>query len=319
MIVTALVHLYPPTHNAGAEWMLHATLTDLRERHDITPRVIVNRPPRRWDWLDGVEVRFAKDARAQRSLLAEADVIVTHLDATRTAMMHAQRLRTPLVHLVHNDAQLAYHSVTPADCQLAVFNSRWVGDAHAWPGEQMVLHPPVWLDRYQVDTSRADAVTLLNMAERKGSGVFYDLAERFPDRRFVGVRGSYAAQDLRRAPNVELLANQADVRRVYRETRVLLMPSHYESWGRCAVEAAASSVPTLAADTPGLRETGIPWRLLPHDDVDAWAAELAELDDPGTYAQAGACARVEAERLELLTRGQVDVLAARLVELAGKS
>ena len=311
--VTCLVHLYPPTHNAGAEWMLHSILTELAT-YGWTSTVVCTRPPRRHDIFEGVEVVMAQDGRRQADAIRRADVCITHLDATRALLGHTtRRLRRPVVHLVHNDSQLAFHGVEPGPgrADLVVWNSRWIADAHPdWQGPSMVVHPPVWLDRYRTPGA-GDAVTLLNLAERKGSATFYELARRFPDHRFLGVRGAYAAQDVPKVlpPNVEVLPNQRDARRVYAQTSVLLMPSHYESWGRCAVEAAASSIPTLAAPTPGLVETEVPVGFADPADIDLWVTLLeALLTDPEARAAAGARALLEAERLQFLSRLQVEAL-----------
>ncbi|MFE4971343.1 glycosyltransferase [Kitasatospora sp. NPDC056651] len=42
--------------------------------------------------------------------------------------------------------------------------------------------------------------------------------------------------------------------RVYARSRVVLMPSSHESWGRVGVEAFASGIPVIAHPTPGLAE-----------------------------------------------------------------
>lgn len=319
--VTCLVHLYPPTHNAGAEWMLHAILTDLISK-GWTATVVTTRPPRRHDFLDRVEVLMAQDGRRQAEAIRRADVCITHLDATRALIGHtSRRIPRPVVHLVHNDAQLDYHTVRPGPgtADLVVFNSRWIADAAAWPGPSMVVHPPVWVDRYRVDRPAASAVTLLNLAERKGSPTFFELARRFPAVKFLGVRGAYGVQAMpsELPPNVEILTNQRDVRRVYARTRVLLMPSHYESWGRCAVEAAASGIPTIAAPTPGLRETKVPVAFIDHDDVDGWEATLRVLlDDPDEYRSASLHASSVAAQLDEVSRHQVADLEVTMRDLA---
>ena len=52
-----------------------------------------------------------------------------------------------------------------------------------------------------------------------------------------------------------------------------IFPSPKEGWGITVIEAAACGTPSLASDSPGLRdsvchgETGF---LVPHGDVDAW-------------------------------------------------
>ncbi len=80
-----------------------------------------------------------------------------------------------------------------------------------------------------------------------------------------------------------------------------LFPSPKEGWGITVVEAAACGTPSLASDSPGLRdsvrhmETGY---LVPHGDVHALSARMLEIaDNPALVARLGAAARRFAERL----------------------
>ena len=80
-----------------------------------------------------------------------------------------------------------------------------------------------------------------------------------------------------------------------------LFPSPKEGWGITVVEAAACGTPSLASDSPGLRdsvrhlETGY---LVPHGDVNALAARMLELaGNPALVAGLGAAARQFAEGL----------------------
>jgi glycosyltransferase involved in cell wall biosynthesis len=80
-----------------------------------------------------------------------------------------------------------------------------------------------------------------------------------------------------------------------------LFPSPKEGWGITIVEAAACGTPSIASDSPGLRdsvrhmETGY---LVPHGDVHALAARMLELaGDPALVARLGDGARRFAERL----------------------
>ena len=80
-----------------------------------------------------------------------------------------------------------------------------------------------------------------------------------------------------------------------------LFPSPKEGWGITVVEAAACGTPSIASDSPGLRdsvrhmETGY---LVPHGDVHALAARMLELaGDPALVARLGGGARRFAERL----------------------
>ena len=80
-----------------------------------------------------------------------------------------------------------------------------------------------------------------------------------------------------------------------------MFPSPKEGWGITVIEAAACGTPSLASDSPGLRdsvchgETGF---LVPHGDIDALAARMLELaDSPPLVARLGDRARRFAEGL----------------------
>jgi glycosyltransferase involved in cell wall biosynthesis len=80
-----------------------------------------------------------------------------------------------------------------------------------------------------------------------------------------------------------------------------IFPSPKEGWGITVIEAAACGTPSVASNSPGLRdsvwhgETGF---LVPHGDVDALAARMVELaDSPPLVERLGSRARRFAEGL----------------------
>jgi len=80
-----------------------------------------------------------------------------------------------------------------------------------------------------------------------------------------------------------------------------VFPSPKEGWGITVVEAAACGTPSIASDSPGLRDSvrdGITGFLVPHGDVDAIAARMLELAEaPALVANLGSGARRFAEGL----------------------
>ncbi len=85
-----------------------------------------------------------------------------------------------------------------------------------------------------------------------------------------------------------------------RRAWVNVYPSPREGWGLTNLEAAACGTPTVASDSPGLREsvadeeTGF---LVPHDDPGAWARRLRELlEDRALRERLGRVARERAAR-----------------------
>lgn len=93
---------------------------------------------------------------------------------------------------------------------------------------------------------------------------------------------------------------EEEKRTLFRRAWVHVLTSPKEGWGITNLEAAACGTPTVASDSPGLRDSVSPGEsgfLVPHGDVDALAERLrALLTDPGLRDRLGRSARAFAER-----------------------
>jgi hypothetical protein len=316
----AHVHLYPPEHNAGAEWMLHEMLLHLRTSGwDVRVLATHQRAP---STFEGIHVTPGPTRGDVREPYGWCDVAITHLDATRSACAWARLAARPLVHVTHNHKQLPFHRVQPHEAQLLVHNSEWIGSVYGeFPAPSIIVRPPV--DPRRVVSERGDRITLVNLCEEKGAGLFWRLVLTNPTRSFLGVRGGYGHQIVMDPTplSVDIIDNTPDVREVYARTRVLVVPSSYESWGRVAVEAAASGIPIIASRTPGLVECMTSPTLgecaifADTARVDEWRAALDRLDDPGEYAHWSALASRRSEELDRQRADDLAELDTRLREL----
>lgn len=94
---------------------------------------------------------------------------------------------------------------------------------------------------------------------------------------------------------------EAMKRDLLRRTWANIFPSAKEGWGITNVEAAACGTPSLASDSPGLRDSvrhGETGYLVPHGNADALAGRMLELaQDPAQVNRLGAAARRFAEQL----------------------
>ena len=85
-----------------------------------------------------------------------------------------------------------------------------------------------------------------------------------------------------------------------RQATLMVVPSHSETFGLVALEAAASGVPVIARNAGGLREAvrhGETGMLVTGDDPQVWAYEITHLlSNPERIAQLGAGARAHALR-----------------------
>lgn len=307
-----MLHAYPPYHNAGAETYLHNLAKWLTGRgHDV--KVLTRDPLAGLSEWEGVKLGRRGPVRWTDREVA-GRIVVTHLDETPIAEAAAARTGRPLVHVLHNDRQLEFHHVRIAD--LLVANSEWLLDhipERFTDTAQTVLYPPTFVDDYDTDPEHRSRISLVNLLDGKGAPLFYELARRLPDREFWGISGAYGAQKPAPAlPNLEIRPNRPDMGPVWEETRILLAPSVYESYGKAAVEALASGIPVIAHPTEGLSESlGTAGIFCDREDPDAWVAAIENLDDSRRYRAAARRARSRAEELEKITIDQL----TRLEEL----
>lgn len=315
--IVYVLHGYPPYHNAGAETMAHQLcrwLTVRGHHVQVLSRGVVAGPT-----YEGVRVKTRGPLRwLERELKPPGSVVITHLDETPLVEPEARRLGVPLVHVLHNHRQLEYHNVTYAG--LIVANTQWVADSipdRLADVPRVVLHPPTFTADYPTDGSARATVTLVNLTEGKGAPLFYELARRLPHRQFLAVTGGYGVQLAAPSlPNLTVRPNRPDMAGVWDQTRVLLAPSSYESFGKAAAEALASAIPVIAHPTEGLVESlGNAGIFADRDDPDAWVEALDDLDDHDTYAARAAASRARAEVLEATTTHQLEELEAWLEKL----
>lgn len=300
MRIMAMVAAYPPRQCVGSWMMTHALLRALAARgHDVD--VVLSVAEGEPYELDGVRVWPYVDKSDPFRFLDGADVIVCHLEGGTRATILGGSAGIPVVHLVHNTQGRALSLARKGGASLLVCNSEQMAAQFTHhSGRLIVVRPPV--DAAEYATTPGQAITLVNLSEDKGAKVFYALADRFPDRTFLGVRGGYGIQVIEDHPNVEILDHQpADQmrERVYARTRVLLMPSAHESWGRVGVEAMTSGIPTIATPTAGLCESlGKAGIFAEPGDVDGWEKTLRRLLDGRTWNAASRKAKVRAAELD---------------------
>lgn len=309
--VVAIVHGYFPNHNAGAEAMLHQILVDLKNRgHNAV--VVVNEPgAEEYEGIKIVKRGSAKEIDAIR----ESNIIFTHLDLTRYAMQQGKRYKKQVVHLVHNDKQLAYNQVHGA--VLAIANSAWIKKTITRAINTVVVYPPTKPERYTVKTTKKN-ITLINMNEAKGGKMFWQLARILPDYQFLGVKGAYGEQVEydKELANVKVIDNTHEIQNVYKDAKIVIMPSSYESWGRVAMEAACSGIPVIAAPTPGLKESldyaGI---FAEHDDVAGYVESIRMLEDEKAYEKYSKLLKKRSKEVADMFDSQMDTLEKKLIEI----
>lgn len=221
----------------------------------------------------------------------QPELLITHHRDRRAGQVVARLRGVPHVLMVHG-MSLHRSLGRPA---LAWFPSEACRAHYGYGGPSIVLPPPVDPARYT--TTPGGAVTLIGSTNAKGLDVLTRVAERMPDTRFQVVRAPRRPTGPL-PPNVEAI-DWTDPRAVYGRTRVLMMPSTTETYGRVGVEAMHSGIPVVASPLPALREAyGHAATYVARDDTDGWVQQIRRLSDPDAYAAASSAARDHAGRLD---------------------
>ena len=142
---------------------------------------------------------------------------------------------------------------------------------------------PPWPEYDNYDLQSA---LLINPCTVKGLPIFLALAERFPRRKFLALKGwgttSADEQALRALPNVEVLETVANIDDVFARTSVLLAPSlWYEGFGLVVTEALIRGIPVLVSGHGGLSEAASSSRYrLPVSPITRWERHQDETGMP---------------------------------------
>jgi glycosyltransferase involved in cell wall biosynthesis len=180
-----------------------------------------------------------------------------------------------------------------------------------------VVRPLMHENKIKIDEEfHGDCITLVNANQNKGVTQFIAMARRMPDRKFLGVIPYYGELSVPPAPNnIEWIPFDDDIRTILKRTRILLVPSYYESFGRIAVEAMYNGIPVLyskpianpkqpSGTTEGLHAWISPAGIsCERETIDEWMTAINSLDDETTYAERSVLSQEHITKMNLFTEG----------------
>jgi hypothetical protein len=185
-----------------------------------------------------------------------------------------------------------------------------------WPSQiqqTATIRPLMHRNKIEIqEPFRGDCITLVNANINKGVQQFLEMARKMPERRFLGVLPYYGERSVPPSPsNVEWVPFNDDVRVILKRTRILLVPSYYESFGRIAVEAMLNRIPVIysvpvensvypGGSTEGLHEWIQPVGIgCVRDNIDQWVTAIRSLDNETAYSELAEHSRQHIEGMNL--------------------
>jgi glycosyltransferase involved in cell wall biosynthesis len=300
-----LLHAYVPFWNAGSEVCAHTVNRLLVQKgHEVW----VGAPGYPYKIFEGVHLFDSNDRETLHALMKNTHVIGTH-SFREPCLKLADQYGAAFVDWFHGGTYTANGrkdtSRNENSRYWAVFNSDSLKAAHNNIKEEKyhILRPPVDWREYEIpeNAHQRKYVTLSNLNENKGGHILIDIAKAVPEIQFLGVRGSYWKQIEDPAiTNITYIDNTPKIKDVYALTKILIMPSKDETWGRTAVEAMSSGIPVIAGPTPGLKECCEGAALfVERTNIEEWARLIRRLcNDQSFYDEYANRGRARAKQLE---------------------
>lgn len=252
----------------------------------------------------------------------DATVVIGQNELSLPAVRAARILGIPSMVSVHTPPRYGRNIAQAIkECDAAIYNTQTSATEWGEP-RSLVIHPPVGpLPPKPHTLPKGDAYTCLSNLRNKGVGPVLELAALMPEQRFIVVRSPAEITNglenfdeiVARLPNVEVMprVSPCDVADKYlSQTRILMVPSWYETYGMSTLEAAGYGIPTVHVETPHVLE-GIgdaAYLIPPRSSVEGLAQGVATIESD--YAAWSKRAR---ERAEFIATRQAQELA-RFVE-----
>ncbi len=232
-------------------------------------------------------VRREAFARLVEARINESDcqvVLVQAVDSWEAIEVATRLGRVPIFY-AQNGLELETYPMAES-LPLVLANSRYFQERlrglYSMPVE--LLYPAVDLDKYRVEENSRRYITMINPVVVKGIAYVLKLALAHPEREFLVVEGWGTPPEIlsliERIENVTWWDKQVDMRAVYAQTDILLVPSQWnEAFGRVITEAQINGIPVLASRVGGIPESLGSGGVLVEEiqNPEAWSSGLAEV------------------------------------------
>lgn len=301
-------------------WVMHSWVPNVRAGSEITAEAQIEYLMKQgWEvivlvhrWVvpeyKGVRIYPIEKNKILQSpyivdLMKSADLFCVQNYNVQDFIFAAERFAKPIVVFLHtqNDNRdiLNFRFGAPL---YVVYNVNFLKLESNNTHPSIVVHPKVDTAPFRVQKKDARFVTLSNCNENKGGSIVIQLAKALPDVQFLAVKGGYHKQivDPNPPPNLTYMDTQDDMTKVYEQTKIMIMPSKSETWGRVAVEAMASGTPVITSRSPGLLEcVGKAEISCDRNDTSCWTEKINTLmKSEKAYAEASKKATERAAELD---------------------
>jgi len=175
-----------------------------------------------------------------------------------------------------------------------------------------VVYPFIKLDHYKYKTIKdhyrveEKYITFINPIYKKGVEIALRITKELPKREFLFVGKSTIMskkilREIHELKNIKFIEWAQDMRNIYQQTSVIIMPSIWEeSFGRIPIEAGINGIPTIASKRGGIPESvGKDGIIIENfQNIDNWIKSIEKLDNKDEYLKYSVYAKKNAQNFD---------------------
>lgn len=216
------------------------------------------------------------------------DLVIAMLENAPEVIRICKKYHIPVVLFVMDLFPVGIAGLDLSDDTLGIiFSSKFLAQKLSSriksPG--IVYYPMFEMEWYIALAKLPKFITFINPIEEKGVEIFQKITEAMPEQNFLAVDGWRKVEKLF-PKNVLHVPRQEDMRIIYSQTKLLLVPSIcQEAFGRVIVEAGFNKIPSIASDVGGISEAVRTGGILidQYTSVGRWVSAINRILSPECY------------------------------------
>lgn len=218
------------------------------------------------------------------------DIILTQLNYSHKVIEIASKLNIKIILFIHDNHAYNFLPINKGkSISYVIFNSKNTANhfKQYLDCPHSVIYPCIGEKNYLVKSVDKNYITMINPTENKGGDILFEIIKNMPDEKFLVVKGwKKLDSKFMKFKNIKIIDRQYDMRKVYSQTKILLVPSQWEeAFARVVPEAMTSGIPVIASKVGGLLESVGNAGILIDDFVNpkAWVIEIRKLLNNNKY------------------------------------
>lgn len=275
MKILCFLKLFFHKNKAGAEAYIYRLLIDIKLKYnDATINVLIpNSKEIKEYYIDNnkdIQIfETTEDIKTCLNYIDKCDLLITQLNYLPVATAYAIEKNIRIINIYHGFLENSFNNYINNDKIIKIFNSNNIFKKYEKYlnykiKNSFIINPYIDYEKYNhyfKNVENREYITFVNPLKNKGVDVVIELAKYYKNKKFLIVKGGYQEdqQDIKsfkKLPNCHIIENTNDmINNVYLKSKIILMPSHYESYGMVSAEAQCFGIPAICNEfSEGLKE-----------------------------------------------------------------